>query len=284
MKIDLENFPTSESAVRMLESVSTEFYEKSYVGKWLYQVMGVEYDAALKIAEELPLQLFPETATWGLRYHEEKWQLPVRENLRYDERRKLIYEKMQFKAPMTPYRMEQYLNQVIGMEFHVLDCHDSGGFVFQPSHPNIFKVVCISEDSLDAKKVRKILDRIKQSHTTYTITDLVIIILDNQAAEHICVQKLYIHLSIPFQVAWFLNGEYWLDGRKILDSAVRFGMFTRTDDTRIIYKGISVQHPERFGNVDVILKKNEWYLNGEYLLDGGKLLNAEITKEMLEED
>lgn len=103
-EVDLERFPTSESAIRMLESVSTEFYGKSYVGKWLYQAMGMEYDGALNLAEELPLQFFPETATWGLRYHEEKWQIPVREHLSYDERRKLIYEKMHFKAPMTPFR------------------------------------------------------------------------------------------------------------------------------------------------------------------------------------
>ena len=39
-KFDLEAFPTSESAVRMLSYVSQGFYDNSYVGKWLYQVMG----------------------------------------------------------------------------------------------------------------------------------------------------------------------------------------------------------------------------------------------------
>ena len=67
---ELENFPTSESAKRMLSYVSTGFYDKSYVGKWLFQVMGLEYDDARKLVEELALQMFPETATWGLKYHE----------------------------------------------------------------------------------------------------------------------------------------------------------------------------------------------------------------------
>ena len=100
-KIDLENFPTSESAQRMLASVTPGFYDKSYVGKWLYQVMGLEFDEAEKlIAEELPLQFFPETATWGLMYHEIKWGLPVRDYLSYEERRKLIYEKRDQRAPI----------------------------------------------------------------------------------------------------------------------------------------------------------------------------------------
>ena len=45
-KFDLEQFPTSESAKRMLSYVTPGFYDNSYVGKWLYQVMGLEYDDA----------------------------------------------------------------------------------------------------------------------------------------------------------------------------------------------------------------------------------------------
>ena len=62
---ELELFPTSESALKMLSYVTPGFYDKSYVGKWMFQVMGLEYDKALKLAEELPEQFFPETATWG---------------------------------------------------------------------------------------------------------------------------------------------------------------------------------------------------------------------------
>ena len=67
---DLEEFPTSESAKRQLSYVTKGFYDTSYIGKWIYQVMGLEYDEAKRIVEELPLQFFPETATWGLKYHE----------------------------------------------------------------------------------------------------------------------------------------------------------------------------------------------------------------------
>ena len=66
-RFDLENFPISESAKNMIASVSDGFYDNSYVGKWLYEVMGQEYDTAREIAEDLINQLFPETATWGLK-------------------------------------------------------------------------------------------------------------------------------------------------------------------------------------------------------------------------
>ena len=57
-KFDLENFPVSESAKNMIASVSDGFYDNSYVGKWLYEVMGQEYDTAREIAEDILNQLF----------------------------------------------------------------------------------------------------------------------------------------------------------------------------------------------------------------------------------
>lgn len=120
-RFDLENFPISESAKDMIASVSDGFYDNSYVGKWLYEVMGQEYDTAREIAEDLINQLFPETATWGLMYHEIKWGLPVRENLSYEERRQIIYRKRDYRAPMTPYRMEGYLKTATGFDVRIAD-------------------------------------------------------------------------------------------------------------------------------------------------------------------
>ncbi len=169
-RIDLENFPTSSSALRMLDDVSTGFYENSYVGKWLYQVMGLEYDDAFQLAEELPVQFFPETATWGLKYHEMKWQLPIRENLGYEERRRLIYRKRDYRAPMTPYRMETIVRNVTGLDVYIADCHDPGKFGFSPEHPNIFRVDIEGGATLDVLiKALKLLNEIKQSHTIYGI-------------------------------------------------------------------------------------------------------------------
>lgn len=175
MNEKLENFPTSESAKRQLSYVSKDFYRNSYIGKWLFQVMGMEFDDTRKIVEELPKQFFPETATWGLMYHEIKWGLPVRENLSYEERRRNIYLKRDFKAPMTPYRMEEYLSKAL--EFHVTikDCNDSDGEKFV--HPNIFKVIFSGEGTVNTKFAKQLLNQIKQSHTLYSLHDKVDMIL-----------------------------------------------------------------------------------------------------------
>lgn len=218
-KIDLENFPTSQSAQNMLATVTPGFYDQSYVGKWLYQVMGLEFDEAeLLIAEELPLQFFPETATWGLMYHELKWGLPVRDYLSYDERRKLIYEKRDQRAPMTPYRMETMLANVTGFLANIADIHDGGKYGYKVSHPNTFIAVFVGDGSLNTKAVKRLLDSTKQSHTTYTIIDRMDTVLDCTTLEQMLLRNINVKAAVPFWRAALLDGSGYLDGSMLLDS------------------------------------------------------------------
>lgn len=218
-KIDLENFPTSQSAQNMLATVTPGFYDQSYVGKWLYQVMGLEFDEAERlIAEELPLQFFPETATWGLMYHELKWGLPVRDYLSYDERRKLIYEKRDQRAPMTPYRIETMLANVTGFWANIADIHDGGKYGYKVSHPNTFIAVFVGDGSLNTKAVKRLLDSAKQSHTTYTIIDRMDTVLDCTTLEQMLLRNINIKAVVPFWRAALLDGSGYLDGSMLLDS------------------------------------------------------------------
>ncbi len=221
---DLEQFPTSESALRMLSYVSDGFYDRSYVGKWLYQVMGQEYDSARKIIESLPAQMFPETATWGLMYHEMKWGLPVRENLSYEERRRLIYQKRDYRAPITPWRMETYLQNATGFEVHIADVSDPGAYGFVPDHPNIFKAYFIGEGTLDTKLVRESLNKLKQSHTVYQINDRIETMLDNSYLEQIVLRRVRFVVRMPFWGCRVFDGGWLLDGSVILGEKRRYGI------------------------------------------------------------
>lgn len=222
-KIDIENFPTSTSAKKMLHAISEDFYEKSYVMKWMLQVMGLEWDDAKRIIEEeLPKQFFPETATWGLNYHEIKWQLPVRENLSYEERRRLIYQKRDLKLPMTPYNMEEYIRKTMGAEVHIMDCHDSGECGYIPGHPNMFHAEFVVEGTLDMVATKRVLNHIKQSHTTYIIVDRIYNVIDNSKLENIIFSGLRIHNSMRFWGCALFDGSWNLDGDIYLDAERRY--------------------------------------------------------------
>lgn len=290
-KIDLENFPTSQSAQNMLATVTPGFYDQSYVGKWLYQVMGLEFDEAERlIAEELPLQFFPETATWGLMYHELKWGLPVRDYLSYDERRKLIYEKRDQRAPMTPYRIETMLANVTGFWANIADIHDGGKYGYKVSHPNTFIAVFVGDGSLNTKAVKRLLDSAKQSHTTYTIIDRMDTVLDCTTLEQMLLRNINIKAAVPFWRAALLDGSGYLDGSMLLDSMreydlilglmYRQGEFYTPQSIDLSRMRIWLQYgvTEQYTGLKSLQEMAVYFwpalrLDGSVLLDGSETLN-----------
>lgn len=232
-RTDLEHFPTSQSAMRMLSYVSGHFYDKSYVGKWMYQVMGQEFDGAWDvIAGELAGQMYVETATWGLAYHELKWQLPVRENLSFEERRKLICDKRDNRPPMTPWRMGKYLEDITGFRVCVADAMDQGPYGYAAPHPNTFKVYLIGEGTPDYRMVRAKINSVKQSHTTYLVEDRTEIGIDNRGTQCIRFANLMVHSHVFFWGGITLDGSWLLDGSVLLNNRTRYNLVPR-----FIYQG-----------------------------------------------
>lgn len=289
-KFDLEQFPTSASANRMLSYVTPGFYDNSYVGKWIYQVMGLEYDGAKTLAEELQYQMFPETATWGLMYHEIKWGLPVRTNLSYEERRQLIYQKRDYKAPMTPYRMETYLKNATGFDVFVADCHDSGSYNFQPQHPNRFKAYFTGEGTLDSKAAHEMLDKLKQSHTTYIVNDYTSFVIDSSELEKTLLKNIRIAARIPFWRTRLFDGSELMDGSHLMNAQreydLRLGIMYRegefeTNETAIlavVAMATKVPLSEKMNTekVTAAISIDFWrslYFDGSILMDGKRLMN-----------
>ena len=209
--IDLEHFPESEAAKRMLTYVTANWYDKSYVGKWVYEVMGIEMDMAVDIVKDLPNQFFVDTATWGLIYHEQKYGLPMQPtNTDYAARRKLIHDKMDTKAPMSPYRMEQLVKNATGYETHVHDINDAG-YTF--SHPNIFSIQLEGDDPLDFKYALKKIRSYKQSHTRFIFSVLMMVIKLHETI----LPRLTFRMEMPWWTLRILDGQYGLDGAILLD-------------------------------------------------------------------
>lgn len=255
-KLDLQYFPVSVSAKKMLGYVSDGFYDDSYVGKWLFEIMGREYDMALEAVEELPAQFFPETATWGLMYHEVKWGLPVRMHLPDEERRKLIYQKRDFRSPMTPYRMERYLQDATGFEVHVADANDIGKYGYVPPHPNVFKVYFVGKETLDSKLIHKLLNKLKQSHTTYTVNDRVELEINNRDLEQIVFWNVEFKMVAMFwydryiyNEAWLFDGTWKPDGTWLFDGAWLFDGTWELDGTWKFDSTIAINIKRRYGLV-----------------------------------
>lgn len=151
---DLEHFPTSPSAIRMMSRISP-IYDRSYVGKWIFEVMGVEMDGARLRFEELRLQAFPETATWGIIYWEQKYGIPVNESLDLETRRKNVIIKRGIRSPMNPARIEQILGDMCGRQVEVTE--NVAPYAFQVT-------IYAGDTTVDFGAIFQRLRRIKPSH------------------------------------------------------------------------------------------------------------------------
>ncbi|MGI6497995.1 MAG: putative phage tail protein [Oscillospiraceae bacterium] len=157
--IDLEKFPTSPAAQRMIKTVSP-IYDKSYVGKWIFQVMGMEIDEAWRFMEELRLQAFPETATWGIVYWEQRYHIVPDENLTIEERRQRVIIKRGRRAPMNPARIERFTRDVTGREAVITELGED--YIF-------FISILPGESEVDYSELIATIRSVKPSHLSFRV-------------------------------------------------------------------------------------------------------------------
>ncbi|MBQ9348205.1 MAG: DUF2313 domain-containing protein [Oscillibacter sp.] len=155
MAVDLEHFPTSATAQRMMSRVSP-IYDRSYVAKWLYQVMGQEWDQVWKVMESLWEQPFLDQATWGLHYWEEAYGLATDESKSCEERRRLVSVKRNERAPMSPARLESILSALSGCAVSVTE--NIAPYTFQVT------LVVPSASRIDHVLVLRKIRALKPSH------------------------------------------------------------------------------------------------------------------------
>lgn len=157
--MNLENFPTSPAAKRMLKTVSP-IYDKSYVAKWIFQVMGLEIDEAWKFFEELRLQAFPETATWGIQYWEQRYHIPSDESLSLEERRQRVIIKRGKRAPMNPAKIEQFVQDITGRPVEAR--HIEGTYIF-------WVLISPGESNINFQSIVEAIKRVKPSHLAFEV-------------------------------------------------------------------------------------------------------------------
>lgn len=312
---DLDRFPESKSAKEMLSYVTSGWYDKSYIGKWLYEVMGIEIDMAAGYIESLPEQLFPETATWGLKFHEEKYGLPVREELPAEERRMRIFQKRDLRTPMTPHHMEEYLINAIGIEAHVADCNDPGELGYIPEHPNVFKVLFVNEGTLNTQKIRELIDKIKQSHTSYVIGDWMKVSMEYRGMEQFLLRNVIIQTQMVF-FAILIGGienynlktgmsytgmeiaaQEWI---KVSDVTFKTESHAREEirgagtenflriasqpEQKVAKLKVSLPVDGGKERIDAVVsgvRRNSWRFDGEIMMDGSRYFNSLYEEEDL---
>ncbi len=157
---DIEHFPTNPTALRMLSRISP-IYDRSYVGKWIFEVMGADMDVVRLRFEELRAQAFPETATWGLIYWEQRYGLPVGSGLsEIEARRRRVLGRRRSRSPMNPKRVEHILSELTGRE--VIVTENVADYTFRVE-------IEPGDNAIDIGEAMRRLKQIKPSHQAYRL-------------------------------------------------------------------------------------------------------------------
>lgn len=162
--IDLESFPTNEVARRLLTYVTRGWYDKSYVGKWIFEVIGQELDMAIKRVEELQNQAFLEKADWGLYFHELMYGIPMNIDDIEERRRTILkYRDKSIKSPMNPYRLENVILSTFGLASSAIEQPEQYKFLLKIDWGKV------PADLEFIYELLKLVDSIKPSHIGYTV-------------------------------------------------------------------------------------------------------------------
>ena len=199
--------------------------------------------------------------------------------------------------------------------------NDPGEYGFIPPHPNVFKAYFLGEGSLNSKAVFEILDRLKQSHTAYIVNDRIETEFDNRNLEKFVCCNISSFMKVIFFAWYVLDGTWLLDGSVCLNNSIplklgigygvkmiceervdsdteifMYGTVSNEVKVPISIIGTAIREDEDADaatvttfavNVEetidtfLIQRKNLWYLDGEYVLNGTKLLNAKKIEEAI---
>lgn len=109
----IQGIVTSPSALEGLDYIQNTYHEAT-VALWILQANGLPMDEISGIAEELKLQVLPQTATWALNYWEEMLGLPTNISLPLEQRRKMVMLRKLTRAPLNPYKVQNMISAITG--------------------------------------------------------------------------------------------------------------------------------------------------------------------------
>jgi len=111
----------SPSAETFLRSVTDGFYNRSFLGLWMYEVIGREWDEMAAWSNDLKQEIFVQTCTWSIAIWEWVYGFEPDESLTLEERRQRILRKVLGVRPINPEVLRRGISEVAGADAGVTD-------------------------------------------------------------------------------------------------------------------------------------------------------------------
>ena len=153
-----EQLLKSETGKELFSQI-TEIYDECKTMIEIYEAYGRQFDNLEIMIDDIALQLFPQTATWGLALWEKRFKLPTNVDEDYNERRKKLMAKIQSKVTINPETMAAITKSFTGAEIEVLEWIKEYTFGIMSDVEYISKAV----------EINRIIKHIKPSHMAFLV-------------------------------------------------------------------------------------------------------------------
>lgn len=212
---DLEGIIRSPSAETFLRMVTKGFYDNSYIGLWMYEAIGREWDEMRKWAEGLKDEINPQTCTWSIGIWEWVYGIETDEALQLEYRRQRILAKILWTKPVNPEVIRRGVVKITGCDVDITDFAGPYRFALK---------IHMQEDgeTLPYGLVREYIQTVKPSHLAAFLTWMFLVVIDSTQLEQFLHPLVQMHWYIPFWGCKILNGTKFLDGSALLNAGRRY--------------------------------------------------------------
>lgn len=210
-KPDLDGIIRSPSAETFLRMVTKGFYDSSYMGLWMYEVIGREWDEMRKWAEGLRNEINPQTCTWSIGIWEWVYGLVPDDSLSLAYRRRRILARIIGVKPINPESIRRGIQTLTGRKDIPVEVKDFTG-------PYQFSIIMRIPDGspFTHKGIAAYVRGIKPSHLRLHLEYAVAGEIYTQ--EEICFISMGLHWKLLFWLCRTFDGTWSFDGGLRLDA------------------------------------------------------------------
>lgn len=247
--LDIIHSPEAETFRRM---VTKGFYDRSYLGLWMYEVIGREWDEMKAWAEGIKSEIHPQTCTWSIGIWEWVYGFENDESLSLEYRRQRILAKVLGTRPINPEVIRRGVAKITDCDVDIKDFAGPYRFALTIHMPE-------DRDVFLYESVREYVRTVKPAHLAAFIIWAFQAVIDNTQLEKFLFPQMRLHWYMPFWGCYVFDGTWNLDGTVKLCQQRRY-------DLRLglkYYEGIFYE----LAAVYTKLFDGTWNLDGSVLLD-----------------
>lgn len=217
---DTDSIVNSPSAKTFLRMVTKGFYDNSYIGLWMYEVIGREWDEMREWAEGLKNEIHPQTCTWSIGIWEWVYGFENDGTLSLESRRQRILAKVISTRPVNPEAIRRGVAKITGCNVDIKDF--VGPYRFSLT-------IHMPEDggAFPYKPVREYVRTVKPAHLAAFLTWAFHAAFDCAQMEQIIHPRMCLHWYMPFWGYRLFDGSWDFDGSVLMDAGSRYNLVPR---------------------------------------------------------